>query len=134
MGYSQIEISKSRKEALSKIIEVLDNGDVDSQFKDNNGEYYSSDKFLLVWKGNYKGMPSEMRIDKTDSFYSNYSGYKAIYSAVGLFHEKQIKGFTSIERAFIEVGLMLCASKKDKISFFHKYAKPYNQKLKKLTT
>jgi hypothetical protein len=130
MEYTSKQISESRKQALDKIREILDKGNPDELFSDNNGDYYSKDRFLLVWKGNYKGMPSEMRIDKTDAFYANYSGYKAIYASVGLFHEKQLKGYSSIERAFIDVGLDLCRTKKDKRGFYEKYTIPYNNKIK----
>jgi hypothetical protein len=128
MKYTNQQIKESRKEALIKIREILDKGNPDELFNDNNGDYYSKDRFLLVWKGNYKGMASEMRIDKCDAFYKSMSGYSAIYAAVGLFHEKQIEGYMTIERAFIDVGLKLCTSEEKK-DFFDKYAVAYNQKL-----
>lgn len=129
MKYSAKQISESRKEALKKVVSILDKGNPDKFFSNNSGEYYSEDRFLLVFKGNYKGMPSEYRIDKTDPMYASMSGNKAIYASVGLFHENQLQGYRSIERAFIDVGLKLCKNRKQKKEFFDKYAIPYNEKL-----
>ena len=122
------EIKESKKAALKKIKQFLEAENVDSQFNDRSGEYYSSDKFIVTWNANYKGILSEFSIDKCDSFYASYSGYKAIYVTRSFFHEKQLGGYHSIERALIEVGMKLC-SKEEKKDFFEKYATKYNARL-----
>lgn len=131
MKFKQSEVNASKAQALAQIKTFLEADDVDGQFATRNGGYYSSDKFLVTWLGNYKGIPSEFSIDICDSFYKQYSGYKAIYVTRSLLHEKQLGGYSSIERALLEVGLKLCgvAEKKE---FFDKYATKYNEKLKKL--
>lgn len=115
---------------MEQIRKYLDAENVDAQFNDRNAEYHSKDKFIVTWNENYKGIDSEFAIDKTDAFYASYSGYKAIYCTRGLFHEKQLAGYHSIERALIEVGMKLC-DKNEKEAFFDKYAVKYNQRLKK---
>ena len=125
------KIKKSREEALIKIKSILDQGNPDEIFSKNSGGHYSEERFLVVWQGKYKGVSSEFRIDKTSDFYSGMSGYKAIYVAVGLFHEKQIQGYPTIERAFIDVGIKLCPNRQEKKDFFEKYAVPYNEKIKR---
>ncbi len=135
MKFTAKQIKESKQKALEKITEILNNeidGFIDELFTQINGNYYSSDKFIISYIENYKGIPAEFSIDKTDAFYSAYSGYKAIYATRSLFHEKQIKGYSTIERALIDVGLKLC-SKKEKENFFNKYAIRYNEKLKKIT-
>lgn len=124
-------VKESRLSALHKIISILDKGDIESQFANVSGNYYSKDKFIVTWNGNYNGMASEYKIEKCDEFYSMYSGAKAIYGVAGLFHEKQIKSYPSIEMALIDVGLKLCPNRKEMQLFFAKYAQPYNDKLKK---
>ena len=122
------DVTKSRKEALQKIKEILDKGNPDEQF-----EAGEKGKHIVVWIGNWGGMWSEFRIDLTDSFYRHYSGYKVVHCAVGLFHEHQIEGYQTIERALIDVGLKLCKNKAQQKEFFEQYAKPYNEKLKTQT-
>lgn len=134
MEYDSKEVRESRKEALIEIKRMLDQGNPDELFKDRIAGYYSDDKFLVVWKGNYNGMACEYRIDKTDSFYKSYSGASAIYCSVGLFHEKQLESYKTIERAFIDVGLKLCANKNEKRKFFERYAVPYNEKINSITS
>lgn len=129
MEFKAKEVKESKRTALEKIKKFLDAENVDLQFSDVSGEYYSNEKFIITWNANYKGIPSEFGIDKCDSFYSSYSGYKAIYVTRGLFHEKQLKGFHSIERALLEVGMKLC-SKDEKKSFYEKYATKYNERLR----
>lgn len=126
------EIKKSKANALEKIKQFLDASDVDGQFADRDGNYYSKDKFIIQWNANYKGMLCEFTIDKTDTFYADFSGYKAIYAVRNLFLEKQLKGYSTIERALIDVGLKLCPPKEQK-AFFDKYAVPYNEKIKSTT-
>lgn len=125
------QISDSRKKALLKIEEILDKGNPDQAFEDVSGEYYSKEKFIVSWIGNRNGFAHEYSIDKCDSFYQSISGFACIYARRTLFSEKQIKGFQTIERALIEIGLKLCSGRKEKIYFFEKYAKPYNERLKK---
>lgn len=134
MKFTPKQTKKSKLKALEKIKEILNNeidGFIDELFIERDGDYYSKDKFIITYNSNYKGIPSEFSIDKTDNFYAAYSGYKAIYATRSLFHEKQITGYSSIERALIDVGLKLC-SKEEKEIFFNKYAIRYNEKLKKL--
>jgi hypothetical protein len=126
------DIWDSKREAFEKVKKFLDAEDVDAQFSDRTGAYYSSDKFIITWKGNYKEMAAEYGIDKTDAFYASYSGFKAIKVCRNLFYEKQLKGFPSIERALIEVGLTFCITAEEKEEFFNKYAVRYNEKIKNL--
>ena len=123
-------IKESRQKALEKIIDILKKGNIDEQFNSRSGSYYSSDKFIVSWLGSWNRMEVEYSIDKVDSSYTAFSGYKAIYSRRNLFYEKQLEGFGSIERALISVGLKLCDNKGDKVAFFNEFAKPYNEKLK----
>ncbi|MBT0607621.1 hypothetical protein [Aequorivita echinoideorum] len=127
------QIADSRKKAYLKIQKILDAGEVDKQFSHLSGEYYSSDKFIVTWMGFYRGIPSEFRISKCDSFYAAFSGYQAIYACASLFHEKQFEGFSTIERALISIGLKL-APPKQKRYFFDKYALPFNEKIKNIKT
>lgn len=129
------EVSESRAKALARIKEILNKGtgNVDVQFTDRSGDYYSSDKFIVTWTGNYKGMPSEFGVDKTDAFYEAYSGgIKAISVTRGLLHEKQLKSYRSIELALIDAGMKLCSGREEKVTFFEKYAEPYNERINKL--
>lgn len=123
------EIKESKRKALEKIKELLRVDDVDAQFAKRSGDYYSNEKFIVTWNANYQGMLCEYGIDKCDQAYAAISGYKAIYVVRNLFLEKQIKGFSSIERALLEVGLKLC-SKKEKQDFFDTFAVTYNLKQK----
>lgn len=123
------EIRDSRMKALEEIKKFLDVEDVEEQFKDRSGRYYSADKFIVTWNSNYRGMAAQSGIDKTDDFYSSMSRYKAIKVTRGLFHEKQLKGYASIERALIEVGMEL-SPKGEKKAFYDKYATKYNERLK----
>lgn len=125
------EIKKSKADALDKIRAYLGADDVDGQFSGISGGYYSNDKFIVVWNGYWKGILAEFSINKCDSFYTAYSGYKATYSTQGLLHEKQLGGYSSIERALIDVGMKLCPTKEEKVEFFNKYATKYNDRLKK---
>ncbi len=128
--FSNQVVGKSKAEALARIIQYLDSDDIEGQFDSRTGEYNSKDKFLVTWNANYKGIPSEFSIDKCDSFYKAYSGCSAIYAVRGLFHEKQLGAYQSIERALIEVGMKLCG-KKEKAAFYSKYVPPYNDRVKK---
>lgn len=128
--YKASEIKASRKKALEKIILILDKGDIEKQFEGRSGEYHSKEKFIVTWAGNYKGMPSEMALCLTDAFYKNYSGYACIHSNTGLFHEKQIAGYPTIEYGLIAIAMKLAATREKKEDIFNKYAKPYNQRLK----
>lgn len=132
MKFKKQEILKSKKEALDKIKELLSVDDVNSQFDTISGEYHSRDKFIVNWVDNYKGMPSEFSIDKTDSFYQSYSGYRAILATRSLFHEKQLSGYTSIERALCEVALKKLCTKQEAPEFYNTFVVKYNEKLKKL--
>lgn len=123
------EIKESKQKALEKIKELLRVNDVDGQFSGRSGDYYSNEKFIVTWNANYMGMLCEYGIDKCDAAYEALSGYKAIYSVRNLFLEKQLKGFSSIERGLIVVGLALCP-KKDKKDFFDTFAVTYNLKQK----
>lgn len=123
------EIKESKRKALEKIMEFLRVNDVDGQFAKRSGDYYSNEKFIVTWNANYQGMLCEFGIDKCDAGYEALSGYKAIYSVRNLFLEKQIKGFSSIERALLEVGLILC-HKKEKKHFFDTFVATYNLKQK----
>lgn len=124
-------ISDSRKQALRKIIEILDKGDIEGQFADRTGDYHSKDKFIVTWNGNWNGIPSEYKVEKCDAFYTAYSGYKAVYGTAGLFHEKMFKGYPSIEMALLDVGLKLCPNKKEMKMFWDKYVQPYIERVKK---
>lgn len=130
MKFTAKEINESKKAAFEKIKQFLEAENVDQQFDSKNGEYYSSDKFIVTWNANWKGIPSEFSIDKCDSFYASFSGKKAIYATRSLFHEKQLGSYFSIERALIEVGLKLC-SNDEKNAFFEKYVVKYNLRLQK---
>jgi len=130
MEFTAKQIKESKKAALEKIKQFLEAEDVDAQFADRTGAYHSSDKFIVTWNANWKGIPSEFSIDKCDSFYAAYSGYKAIYATRSLFHEKQLGGYHSIERALIEAGMKLCGKDENK-AFFEKYATKYNARLQK---
>lgn len=130
MEFNQSKINQSRIKALEKIKEILSKENVDEQFKDVSGGYYSKDKFIVSWFGNWNGSAVEYSIDKVDSFTSAVLSTKAIYVRRNLFSEKQLSGYHSIERALIENGIKLCSTKNDKITFFNRFAKPYNERLK----
>lgn len=130
MKFTAKQIKESRKAALEKIKQFLEAENVDEQFADKTGAYYSSDKFIVVWIGYWNGIPSEYSIYKCDGFYTEYSGYKFIYVINTLFQEKLLAGYTSIERALIEVGMKLCC-RDEKRAFFEKYATKYNARLQK---
>ncbi|MCC3836255.1 hypothetical protein [Vibrio parahaemolyticus] len=124
------EVAESRAKALEKIKHYLGAADIEGQFSNLDGNYYSSEKFLVTWSGNHQGIPAEFKIEKCDPAYQAMSGFCCIYGHAGLFHEKQIEGFGSFERALIVVGLKLCPTREAKIEFFNKYAVPYNEKIK----
>lgn len=133
MKFTPKQIKESKLKALEKIKEILNHetdGFIDELFNERTGDYYSKDKFIISYNSNWKGIPSEFSIDKSVEFYKKISGYGAVYCTRSLFHEKQITGYATIERALIEVGLKLC-SKEEKEDFFKKYALRYNKKLKK---
>lgn len=123
------EIKESKRLALEKIIELLRVEDVDGQFAKRSGDYYSNEKFIVTWNAYYKGMLCEYGIDKCDGGYTALSGYKAIYCVRNLLLEKQLKGFSSIERALLEMGLRMCHKKEKKI-FFDTFVVTYNLKQK----
>lgn len=129
--YSPKQIKESRENALSEIKDILDKGDVQNQFGNRSGRYHSNEKFIVSWKVNYNGFPHEVSIDLVDKFYSSYSGAKCIKARRSLFSEKQLEAYPSIEYALIKEGLKLCPNKKEKIEFFGKYAKPYNENIKR---
>lgn len=132
MTYSDKDLKESRETALSEIKSILD--DPERLNEASNRQLFGSHdrkQFIVTWKSNYRGMACEERIDITDSFYKSYSGYGAIYCSVGLFHEKQLKGFSTLERALLTIGLKLSRNSKD---FFDKYVTPYNERLKATQT
>jgi len=129
MKYKSSEISISKEAALKKIKLLLEAEDVDSQFDLLSGDYHSKDKFIVSWIDNWKGIPSEYSIDKCDAFYAKLSGQKAILATRSLFHEKQLAGYNSIERALIEVGIKL-SNKNEKQDFYNTYATKYNTRLR----
>lgn len=124
------EIKESKARALSKIKEILDGGNVDEQFKNRSGNYYSNEKFIVTWFGNYKGMLCEFGLDKCDEFYKMYSGYAGILCVRNLVFERQKKGFPTIEFGLLRIGLDLSRTKEEKLEFFNKYVVPYNERLK----
>lgn len=130
MQIDSSKVKETRVAALKKIMTILDAGDIEAQFSKNDGGYHSKDKFIVTWNGNYQGMPAEYSLCKTDAFYAEYSGYKAVYQCAGLFHEKQFKGYPSIEFGLLTVGMVLCSNRAEKAAFFDKYAKPYNERVK----
>lgn len=76
-------------------------------------------------------MSAEYKLEKVDPFYTLYSsGVKCIYGTAGLFHEKQLKAFYSLEQGLLHIGLLLCTSRRDKQIFFNRFAVPYNERLK----
>lgn len=130
MKIKESKINQSRVDALTRIKKILSTGNPDEQFSKVSGNYYSNDKFIVFWLGNWQGMPVEYSIDKASAFYSTISRYKAIYARRNLIYEKQIAAYDSIERALIEIGIKLCQSRQDKEAFFNQFAKPYNERLK----
>lgn len=132
MKYNNKQIAASRKKALQKVVTLLDAGNPDEAFKNKDGSYYSDEKFIVSWKGNYNGYAVENGLNKVDSFYSAYSGHKSIYTQRSLLHEKQIKGYPSIEYGLIDIGIKLCKGIDQKNEFFKKYAIPYNERIKSL--
>lgn len=122
------KVQESKLAALNKILEILEKGNVEEQFTGVSGAYHSSDKFIVSWIDNWKGIPAEFSIDKTDQFYRAYSGFGAIYATRSLFHEKQLAGYTSIERALLEVGMKLCPKNEVEQKFL-KYVNDYNTRL-----
>jgi hypothetical protein len=124
------KIKETREKALKRIKEYLEVEDVERQFEDRNGDYYSNDKFIVAWAVNYKGFPYQMSIDKVDDFYSKVSGARCIVARRSLISETQLKAYSSFERALVEEGLKLCRNKEEKKQFFDKYAVAYNNRLK----
>lgn len=124
------EVKESRAKALVQIVEILDKGDVDNQFKDRDGRYHSSNKFIVSWIGNWNGIPSEFSVDKNDAWYESFSGYGCVYAVRSLIHEKQLGGYKTIEQGLLVVGLKLCTTREKKIEFFEKYVKSYNERVK----
>lgn len=124
------KVKDSRQKALEQIKIYLDSEDIEGQFENKSGEYYSSDKFIVSWSTNYKGFPYQISIDKVESFYSNMSGAKCIVARRSVLSEKQLKAYGSFERALVEEGLKLCDNKVEKKEFFNKYAIAYNNRLK----
>jgi hypothetical protein len=123
------EIKKSRKEALEKIKQYLDNEDIEGQFDDRSGDYYNSEKFLVSWNCNHNGFPHEISIDKVDSLYRGMSGAKCIVARRSLVSEEQLTAYSSFERALIDQGLKLYAAREEKKQFFEKYAVKYNERI-----
>ena len=133
IGFSSSVIKASRKKALSEIVTILDKGNVDDQFKDRNGNYHSAEKFIVIWSGNWNGIPSEFGLDLTDSFYASVVGPKCIYATRSLVHEKQLASYHNIEYGLLSIGIKLCSNRKKKKEFFEKYGAPYNARIKKKT-
>lgn len=124
------EVQQSRKAALEKIKLYLDTEDVEGQFTNIDGDYYSKDRFLVSWNGTYNLMLAEFSLNKCDSFYKAYSGHACTYTTQGLFHEHQFDGYPTIWRGLIEIGMKLCSNKKAKKEFFDKYVSRYNENLR----
>ena len=124
------KVKESRQKALEQIKIHLDSEDIEGQFKDKNGNYYCSDKFIVSWNTNYNGFPHEVSIDKCESMYTGMTGAKCIVARRRLFSERQLKAYNSFERALVDQGLKLCATKTEKQEFFNKYAVAYNNRLK----
>lgn len=128
--FKKQDIIISRKNALDEIRKILDKGNVDLQFKDRKGGYNSSDKFLITWIGQYNGMPSQFGIDICDEWEMKLSGSKAIYATRSLLHEEQLGGYSTIERALLEIGLKLCPGKKEYMEFARQYIIPFNERIR----
>lgn len=126
-AYPSKQIKESRQKALEQIKVYLDSDNIENQFLDRNGDYYSNNKFIVSWICNYNNFPHEVSIDKVDSF----RGTACITARRSLFSEKQLKAFSTFERALVTEGLKLCATKTEKKEFFDKYAVAYNNRLKK---
>lgn len=124
------KVKESRQKALEQVKTYLNSEDIEGQFENINGDYYSNDKFLVSWFTNYNGFPHEVTIDKVDEFYKSMSGAKCIVARRSLVSEEQLKTYGSFERALVAEGLKLCSSKQEKKEFFDKYAVVYNNRLK----
>jgi|GEM_PF-5085546 len=124
--YSAKQIKESRQKALEQIKTYLDSEDIEKEFEDRNGDYYSNDKFIVSWVCNYNNFPHEASIDKVDSF----RGTACITARRSLLSEKQLQAYSTFERALVSEGLKLCGNKIEKKEFFDKYAVAYNNRLK----
>lgn len=124
------KVKESRQKALEQIKQYLDSEDIEGQFTNKSGNYYSSNKFIVSWNVNYKGFPHEVSIDKCESMYTGMTGAKCIVSRRSLVSEKQLKAYGSFERALVDQGLKLCSNREEKKQFFDKYAVAYNNRLK----
>lgn len=124
--YSAAEIKNSRKEALKEIEKFLEVEDVDKQFDNRSSDYYSNDKFIVSWKGNYNGMKVQYSLDK-----SEWSG-KAIKAVRNFFLEKQLKAYPTIERGLLEIGLEFIGNRNSlaRREFWDKYIEKYNKRIR----
>lgn len=123
------EVSEARKLALGKIKVYLGADDIEGQFSHLNGRYHSPEKFLVTWIGNYRDMPVEYKIEKTDEVFKSMSGKVCVYGVANLFMEKEISSYSTFERCLLEIGLKLCPNRKEKAKFHADYAVPYNNRL-----
>lgn len=125
--YSPKEVRSSKDKALEVITSLLRSGDVDTRY---TGGADSHGEFLVTWRGNWNRVPQEYSVRLTNSFYMSYSGARCIYARAGLFNQKQLDSFRTVEEGLIKVGMKLCRTKKDTMNFFNEFAVPYNNKIK----
>ena len=125
-GLPKKQIDESRAKALAKIKGYLDNLEESlAEFKKiHPGEM---GHILISYNTNSHGVPAEVQLKVFDSFYKAYSGYRCGKCQVTLFTAKQIKGYASIHRGLLEMGMGLLPNKPAKKEFFDKYVVPYNQ-------
>lgn len=132
--YKANKIKESRQKALDEIRKFLSvpEENIENQFRDKDPNFWGSEKFIVTWFGNYNGMFSEYKLELCDPFYLVYSGYKCVYGCAGLFHQHQFKGYSTVWRGLVMVGMLLCSNRSEKNEFFERFATPYNKHLQKL--
>ena len=119
-GLPKKQIDESRAKALAKIKGYLDN--LEESLKEFEKIHPGEMGHILIsYNTNWNGIPAEVQLKVCDSFYTAYSGNRCIKNQVTLFSQKQIKGYHSIHRGLLEMGMGLLPNKPAKKEFFEKY-------------
>ena|SRR3990167_2977889 len=122
--WSAKEIAESRNSALAKATEYLDNiqhwaVELPKQ------QFGQAEYIVLSVKTNYSGMACETNLEIGSFMYPCYKARKSLVM------QKQLASYTCVEQGLIKFALELCKTREEKISFFNKYALPYNERVKK---
>jgi hypothetical protein len=126
-AYTLKQVRESRIKALEKAKFYLD--DIERWSVDLPKLQSGQVEYIAIsYLSNYKGMNCEINLEIPDSFYADFAGVKCYKAVKGLFIQKQLQSYPSIEYGLIKYAMELIKGP-ERREFFDKYAVRYNNRL-----